>query len=101
VARDGVRVIVGTAQLVGEGWDFPDVSSCFLATPIKFRGRVIQVIGRVLRPAPGKEVARIFDYVDNEVNVLRYSAIARRRTYRQEFRMPDHRIKQTEQLDLI
>lgn len=83
---DGVRVrcIVGTAQLIGEGWDFPQVGTLFLATPIKFDGRLIQVVGRVLRPAPGKARARVVDYVDARVPVLRASAESRRRTYRRE-----------------
>ncbi|MFC1482430.1 DEAD/DEAH box helicase [Myxococcota bacterium] len=78
------RVIIGTMQLVGEGWDFPRVATLYLATPIKFDGRVVQVIGRVLRPAPGKDRARIVDYVDRRVPVLRASARARRRTYDRE-----------------
>lgn len=79
-----VRCIIGTAQLIGEGWDFPKVSTLFLVTPIKFSGRVVQVIGRVMRPAPGKRKAKIIDYVDRRVAVLRASARARRRTYAQE-----------------
>ncbi len=79
-----VRCIIGTAQLIGEGWDFPKVGTCYLTTPIKFSGRVVQVIGRVMRPAPGKSKAKIVDYVDRHVAVLRASARSRLRTYARE-----------------
>ncbi|MCP4691952.1 MAG: DEAD/DEAH box helicase, partial [Desulfobacterales bacterium] len=65
-----VRVLVATGQLVGEGFDCKDLSTLFITTPIRFSGRVIQYIGRVLRPAPGKETARVFDYVDVKVDTL-------------------------------
>jgi len=57
------------------------LSSLFLATPIKFSGRVIQYIGRVLRPAPGKSKATVYDYIDTNVGVLAASAKARQRVY--------------------
>jgi superfamily II DNA or RNA helicase len=75
------RVVIATGQLVGEGFDCPNLSSLFLATPIRFSGRVLQYLGRVLRPAPGKERARVFDYVDTEVETLAKAAEARRRVY--------------------
>jgi superfamily II DNA or RNA helicase len=43
------QVLVATAQLIGEGFDLKQLSSIFLATPIKFTGRVKQYIGRILR----------------------------------------------------
>jgi superfamily II DNA or RNA helicase len=75
------RVVIATGQLIGEGFDCPNLSSLFLATPIRFSGRVLQYLGRVLRPAPGKERARVFDYVDAEVETLAKAAAARRRVY--------------------
>jgi superfamily II DNA or RNA helicase len=42
----------------------------FLAFPIKFKGSVVQFVGRILRPAPGKTSAVVHDYVDIEVPVL-------------------------------
>ena len=76
-----VKVLIATGQLLGEGFDCPNLSSLFLATPIRFSGRVLQYIGRVLRPAPGKHRARIFDYVDEHVGVLKSAAAARQRIY--------------------
>jgi len=76
-----VKVLIATGQLVGEGFDRKDLSPLFLATPIKFRGRVLQYLGRVLRPAPGKRTARVYDYVDVHVDVLKAAAQARQKTY--------------------
>jgi superfamily II DNA or RNA helicase len=78
-----VRVLIATGQLVGEGFDCRGLSTLFLATPIKFSGRVLQYLGRILRPAPGKERARVFDYVDVHVSVLLSSAKARSRVFQQ------------------
>jgi superfamily II DNA or RNA helicase len=75
------RVVIATGQLIGEGFDCPNLSSLFLSTPIRFSGRVLQYLGRVLRPAPGKERARVFDYVDAEIETLVRAAEARRRVY--------------------
>ncbi|MCX5887980.1 MAG: hypothetical protein NTY36_00845, partial [Deltaproteobacteria bacterium] len=53
----------------------------FLATPIKFSGRLLQYLGRVLRPAaPGKDKARVYDYLD-PVGVLENAALARQWVY--------------------
>jgi len=76
-----VKVLVATGQLIGEGFDCRELSSLFLATPIKFNGRLIQYLGRVLRPAPGKENARIYDYVDHRVGVLKAAFRSRARVY--------------------
>lgn len=46
-----------------------------------FDGRVIQYLGRVLRPAPDKGKARIYDYVDINIGVMEASAKARQRVY--------------------
>ncbi len=81
--KSEVNVVIATGQLVGEGFDCRNLSTLFLATPIRFSGRVIQYLGRVLRPAPGKTVARVFDYVDIHVDTLTKAAMARQRVYRQ------------------
>jgi len=77
-----VNVVIATGQLIGEGFDSSRLSSLFLATPIRFSGRVLQYLGRVLRPAPGKSKARVFDYVDAQVDTLVSAARARQRVYR-------------------
>ena len=76
-----IKVLVATGQLIGEGFDCKELTTLFLATPIKFSGRLLQYLGRVLRPAPGKERAGVFDYVDTNVGVLASAFTARRRVY--------------------
>ncbi|MBT6340858.1 MAG: DEAD/DEAH box helicase [Desulfobacula sp.] len=78
------KYLIATGQLIGEGFDLPEISIMFLVTPIKFSGRVIQYIGRALRPAPGKDKAVIFDFVDVLNPVFKSSAMSRLYTYRQE-----------------
>jgi len=79
-----VAVVVATGQLIGEGFDCGPLTTLFLATPIRFSGRVVQYLGRVLRPAPGKTKAKVYDYVDIEVGPLKSSFHSRLRVYRQK-----------------
>ncbi len=78
---DKIKVLAATGQLIGEGFDYKGLSTLFLATPISFSGRVIQYLGRVLRPAPGKDKATVFDYIDVNVPVLVASAGGRQKVY--------------------
>ena len=78
-----VKVLIATGQLIGEGFDAKSLQTLFLATPIKFDGRLTQYLGRVLRPAVGKDHATIYDYIDGNIGVLAASARSRQRVYRQ------------------
>ena len=84
-----IDVVIATIQLIGEGFDCPGLSSLFLATPIKFSGRLIQVVGRILRPADGKK-PRVYDYRD-PVGPLFASARTREKTYREMRWIDDER----------
>ncbi len=77
VQQGKVQVLVATLQLISEGFDCPGLSTLFLTTPITFEGRLLQVIGRIMRPAVNKQ-ARVFDYVDKGVSTLNRSATIRR-----------------------
>jgi len=84
INTSSVKILICTGQLIGEGYDLPELETLFLGTPIKFSGRLIQYVGRVLRPSPGKDRAIIHDYNDTLVGVLNHSAGARAYTYQQE-----------------
>jgi len=76
-----IPVLIATGQLIGEGFDCAGLSYLFLTTPIKFSGRLLQYIGRVLRPAPGKDRGVIYDYVDVHCGVFEAAARSRARVY--------------------
>lgn len=63
-------LVVATGPFVGEGFDCPALDTLFLAAPIAFKGRLVQYVGRVLRPYPGKLTAEVHDYHDVDVAVL-------------------------------
>jgi DNA repair protein RadD len=54
--------MVTNCMVLTEGWDMPEVSCCILARPTKKMGLYRQMVGRVLRPAPGKTNAIILDH---------------------------------------
>ncbi len=78
VQQGDLRILVSTLQLIGEGFDCAGLSTLFLTTPITFEGRLLQVLGRIMRPAAGKK-AQVYDYVDEAIPVLRRSAESRRK----------------------
>jgi superfamily II DNA or RNA helicase len=78
VQRGDLQVLVATLQLISEGFDCPGLSTLFLTTPITFEGRLLQVIGRIMRPAEGKR-PRVYDYVDASIGTLKRSASIRQR----------------------
>lgn len=55
-----IQVIVNVYVLT-EGWDVPETAVCVLARKCGATGTFLQMVGRVLRPAPGKERALLVD----------------------------------------
>jgi len=59
---DGETTIISNVGILCEGWDFPACKTLILARPTRSLVRFMQMAGRVLRPFPGKTVARILDH---------------------------------------
>lgn len=74
--------VVATGQYVGEGFDCPPLDTLFVAFPISSKGKIVQYVGRVLRPFDGKHTVTVHDYHDAEVPVLRRMHDRRRKAYR-------------------
>jgi superfamily II DNA or RNA helicase len=63
-------VLVATGSYLGEGFDWPELDTLFLAFPLAFKGRVVQYVGRLLRSHTGKHHVELHDYVDVRIPVL-------------------------------
>lgn len=63
----GETLVVSNCNILTEGWDQPEAEVCILARPTLSLALYLQMVGRVLRPAPwaGKTAARIHDHAGN------------------------------------
>jgi superfamily II DNA or RNA helicase len=80
-ARHGSLDVLVATQLADEGLDVPRLGAVILAWPQKAEGRIVQRVGRVLRPLEGKEPL-VVDVVDLGVGVLKGQANKRARIFR-------------------
>jgi superfamily II DNA or RNA helicase len=83
-------LVVATGPYAGEGFDCPVLDTLFLAAPVKWKGRLVQYAGRILRPYPGKETAEVHDYHDVGTGVLA-AALAGRASGYTSLGFPDPR----------
>jgi superfamily II DNA or RNA helicase len=59
-AAHKIKVVVNV-YILTEGWDVPDTSVCVLARKCGSVATYLQMVGRILRPAPGKSSALLVD----------------------------------------
>jgi DNA repair protein RadD len=62
---DGRLQVLTSCEIINEGFDLPIVTAAILLRPTMSLGLHLQQVGRVLRPAPGKDRAIILDHVGN------------------------------------
>ena len=80
--RAGVLPVAVATSLADEGLDLPRLSAVFLASPQRARGTTVQRLGRLLRLWEGK-LPKLYDFVDDDVDVLASRATARRRVFKE------------------
>lgn len=66
-----ITVLISTGDLLYEGFDVDFMDRVFLTTPMRSEARTKQIIGRLNRKADGKTSAKLYDYVDTNIGVLR------------------------------
>lgn len=59
--RSGAIRVICNVYVLTEGVDVPDAEVCMLARSPQHAGTYLQMVGRVLRPAPGKPYAILID----------------------------------------
>ncbi len=70
VPLDKPLVICATGKYIGEGFDEARLDTLFLAMPISWHGTLAQYAGRLHRLFEGKKEVRVYDYVDNDAEML-------------------------------
>ena len=63
--KSGTTKIISNCAILTEGFDCPDSEAVVIARPTTSVTLWLQMLGRVLRPAPGKNYATILDMTDN------------------------------------
>ena len=63
--RSGKIQLLSSVDMISRGFDMPQADCLIIARPTKSLNYHLQAIGRVLRPAPGKENALILDHAGN------------------------------------
>lgn len=76
-----VDILLAT-QLAREGLDIVHLNRLFLATPKRAAAAVQQEVGRVMRPAPGKDEAVVYDFWDTKNGILKSQFWKRREVYK-------------------
>ena len=75
-------VLFSTLSLIGEGFDASGLSVLVLASPLKYKGRLQQTVGRVLRPQGDKQPL-VIDFRDSKVGLLDYQWKTRQRFFKE------------------
>ena len=83
IKQERFQLLIATGKLVGEGFDWPELTHLFLAFPVSWKGRLIQYLGRIQRTAKNKNNAFVYDYADYEVKMLQLMYFKRLRVYRE------------------
>ena len=67
-----IKVLLASYKLAKEGLDCKILENIILATPIKDEAVVVQCIGRIQRPYDGKDIANVYDLVDDVSTLTRF-----------------------------
>jgi superfamily II DNA or RNA helicase len=80
--NEDITVLVATFSLLGEGFDVPFLDRAFISMPFRAEAKAEQLLGRIQRSHPGKEDAVVYDYVDENIGVIKNQFFNQRRSCR-------------------
>lgn len=76
--RDGHTQIVSNCMILTEGWDLPALEVAIIARPTASLNLHLQMLGRIMRAADGKEGCIVLDHAGNHYT---HGLVTRRLTY--------------------
>ena len=76
--RNQAAHVLFATKIADEGLDLPRLNRLFLTCPSRHHSKVVQQIGRITRPYPGKADAVVFDFVDWNLRLAASQFQARR-----------------------
>ena len=77
-------ILLATSKLLGEGFDLPALSTLFLVMPISDESRIEQYTGRIHKNVEGKDMVKVYDYVDAHRPMLEGMFHKRLKQYQKE-----------------
>jgi superfamily II DNA or RNA helicase len=73
--KEGSVKVLCNCQLLTEGFDEPSIESLILARPTKSKTLYCQMVGRGVRPFPGKNKCLVYDLTDEIHNICDFNAL--------------------------
>jgi superfamily II DNA or RNA helicase len=77
-------VLLATSKLLGEGFDLASLNCLFLVLPISSDKRITQYTGRIHRTYAGKDVVKVYDYIDAQYPIAQSMYYKRLQQYKKE-----------------
>lgn len=77
-------ILIATSKLLGEGFDMASLKTLFLVMPVSAENRIIQYTGRIHRNYEGKDIVKVYDYVDVNIPMMEAMFQKRLKQYQRE-----------------
>ena len=84
-ADEGKVKVIFATKLADEGLDVPRLDRLFLTCPVRSASKVTQQVGRIMRTFPGKQDARVYDFVDKNIGLAWSQWLTRKREAYKDF----------------
>ena len=76
------KIVVSTYGLFSTGIDIPQLEILYLCAPIKSEVKLRQAAGRLMRMSKGKKKAKIIDFIDQKIDILKYQGYHRNKIFK-------------------
>ena len=76
------KIVISTYGLFSTGIDIPQLEILYLCAPIKSEVMLRQAAGRLMRISKGKKKAKIIDFIDQKIDILKYQGYHRNRIFK-------------------